>query len=147
MRHLKTIMNDFIKRPFKFGLPEKTGLYDPAMEKDSCGVGFVANINGIPSHEIMLDAYNINSRMDHRGGCGFEANSGDGAGILMALPHSFFQKLARELFNKEIIPGQYAVGNIFLPQSEQERLFCKSYIERIITVSYTHLTLPTNREV
>ena len=125
-------MNDFIKRPFKFGLPEKTGLYDPAMEKDSCGVGFVANINGIPSHEIMLDAYNINSRMDHRGGCGFEANSGDGAGILMALPHSFFQKLARELFNKEIIPGQYAVGNIFLPQSEQERLFCKSYIERII---------------
>ena len=88
-------MHDFIKRPFKFGLPEKTGLYDPAMEKDSCGVGFVANINGIPSHEIMLDAYNINSRMDHRGGCGFEANSGDGAGILMALPHSFFQKLAR----------------------------------------------------
>ena len=50
-------MNDFVKQPYKFGFPEKRGLYDPAMEKDSCGVGFVANIKGIPSHEIMLDAY------------------------------------------------------------------------------------------
>ena len=91
-------MNDMKKLPLKFGFPEKTGLYDPAMEKDSCGVGFVANIKGQPSHQIMLDAYHINSRMDHRGGCGFEANTGDGAGILMALPHSFFQKIAKENF-------------------------------------------------
>mgnify|MGYP000331540715 CR=1 FL=1 len=76
-------MSDFKKRPLKFGFPEKTGLYDPAMEKDSCGVGFVANIKGNPSHEIMLDAYHLNSRMDHRGGCGFEANTGDGAGVLL----------------------------------------------------------------
>jgi len=62
--------------PLKFGYPEKTGLYDPSQEKDSCGVGFVANIKGQPSHQIMLDAYHLNSRMDHRGGCGFEANSG-----------------------------------------------------------------------
>jgi len=65
--------------PLKFGFPEKIGLYDPAMEKDSCGVGCVAHIKGKPSHQIMLDAYHLNSRMDHRGGCGFEANTGDGA--------------------------------------------------------------------
>ncbi|MDH5737515.1 MAG: hypothetical protein OEZ23_04360, partial [Gammaproteobacteria bacterium] len=49
--------------------PGKKGLYDPAMEKDACGVGFVAHIKGIPSRQVMLDAYHINSRMDHRGGC------------------------------------------------------------------------------
>ena len=72
--------------------PSKMGLYDPQFEKDSCGVGLVANIKGIPSREIMEDAYIINSRMDHRGGCGFEENTGDGAGILMALPDKFFQE-------------------------------------------------------
>ena len=125
-------MNDMKKLPLKFGFPEKTGLYDPAMEKDSCGVGFVANINGHPSHQIMLDAYHLNSRMDHRGGCGFEANTGDGAGILMALPHGFFQKLAQKSFNAEIIPGHYAVGNIFLPQIEEERAKCQDAINTII---------------
>ena len=76
--------------------PKKIGLYDPSSEKDSCGVGLVANIKGIPSREIMDDAYLINSRMDHRGGCGFEENTGDGAGILMALPDSFFQDQAKK---------------------------------------------------
>ena len=56
----------------KIGFPEKIGLYDPANEKDSCGVGFVANIKGVPSHEIMTDAYHINSRMDHRGVVGLK---------------------------------------------------------------------------
>ena len=81
----KTLKNKIIQRP------KKNGLYDPQFEKDSCGVGLVANIKGIPSREIMDDAYIINSRMDHRGGCGFEENTGDGAGILMALPDNFFQ--------------------------------------------------------
>ena len=132
-------MSDFKKRPLKFGFPEKTGLYDPAMEKDSCGVGFVANIKGNPSHEIMLDAYHLNSRMDHRGGCGFEANTGDGAGILMALPYSFFQQLGKELFDAKLTAGHFAVGNIFLPQSESERAFCQSTIERIIKEEGQHL--------
>ena len=132
-------MSDFKKRPLKFGFPEKTGLYDPAMEKDSCGVGFVANIKGNPSHEIMLDAYHLNSRMDHRGGCGFEANTGDGAGILMALPYSFFQQLGKELFDAKLTAGHFAVGNIFLPQSESERTFCQSTSERIIKEEGQHL--------
>ncbi len=123
--------NEFV--PPKFGLPDKVGLYDPANEKDSCGVGFVANIKGIPSHQIMLDAYHLNSRMDHRGGCGFEANTGDGAGILMALPHSFFKKIARDELDAELPPpGKYAVGNIFLPQGEEENQKCRDLIARII---------------
>ena len=131
-RVLKEDMNDFKKRPFRFGFPEKVGLYDPAMEKDSCGVGFVANIKGKPSHEIMLDAYHLNSRMDHRGGCGFEANTGDGAGILMALPFSFFQNISLGEFDTELTPGSFAVGNIFLPQSESERAICKDTIAKIV---------------
>ena len=119
--------------PLKFGFPEKTGLYDPANEKDSCGVGFVANIKGVPSHQIMLDAYHLNSRMDHRGGCGFEANTGDGAGILMALPHSFFRKVAREELGADLPEaGSYAVGNIFLPQIKEERELCFDAINRIV---------------
>lgn len=119
--------------PLKFGFPEKTGLYDPAQEKDSCGVGFVANIKGQPSHQIMLDAYHLNSRMDHRGGCGFEANTGDGAGILMALPNSFFHKVAQTEFNVELpAAGQFAVGNIFLPQIDAERETCRQAINEII---------------
>ena len=119
--------------PLKFGYPKKTGLYDPSQEKDSCGVGFVANIKGRPSHQIMLDAYHLNSRMDHRGGCGFEANTGDGAGILTALPKSFFQKVAKTEFDADLPDtGQLAVGNIFLPQVDEERDICRQTINQII---------------
>lgn len=126
-------MSDANKLSLRFGYPEKTGLYDPAFEKDSCGVGFVANIKGQPSHQIMLDAYHLNSRMDHRGGCGFEANTGDGAGILMALPHTFFAKVAAEQLDKKLpAPGAYAVGNMFLPQIVEERELCRQAINDII---------------
>lgn len=119
--------------PLKFGFPPKQGLYDPAQEKDSCGVGFVANIKGKPSHQIMLDAYHLNSRMDHRGGCGFEANTGDGAGILMALPHSFFAKIADKAFGVSLPEaGQYAVGNLFLPQDDAERALCREVINQVV---------------
>ncbi|HAG73159.1 MAG TPA: glutamate synthase subunit alpha, partial [Gammaproteobacteria bacterium] len=126
-------MSDANKLSLRFGYPEKTGLYDPAFEKDSCGVGFVAHIKGKPSQQIMLDAYHLNSRMDHRGGCGFEANTGDGAGILMALPHSFFAKVAAEQLDVTLpAPGAYAVGNIFLPQIVSEREICRQAINKII---------------
>ena len=115
-----------------YGLPDKKGLYDPQFEKDSCGVGLVANIKGIPSREIMDDAFLVNSKMDHRGGCGFEENTGDGAGILIASPDSFFQLEAKKLGIKLPEKGQYAVGNIFLPQSESERAICKDTIANIV---------------
>ncbi|MDX1491060.1 MAG: glutamate synthase large subunit [Pseudohongiellaceae bacterium] len=126
-------MSNNAQIPYKFGFPEKTGLYDPSSEKDSCGVGFVADIKGRPSHKVMLDAYHLNSRMDHRGGCGFEANTGDGAGILMALPHSFFQKVAKNELGIELPEaGKYAVGNIFLPQIAEERAKSVAVINEMI---------------
>ncbi|MBT6450287.1 MAG: hypothetical protein HOK62_06185, partial [Verrucomicrobiales bacterium] len=70
----------------QFGFPKKQGLYDPANEKDSCGVGFVAHVKGVPSHQIVLDAIQMLKNMDHRGACGCEANTGDGSGILTGLP-------------------------------------------------------------
>ena len=118
------------KKPF-YGLPSKTGLYDPQFEKDSCGVGLVANIKGIPSREIMDDAFHVNSKMDHRGGCGFEENTGDGAGILIASPDSFFQSEAKKLDITLPQKGEYAVGNIFLPVIKKERKKCIEVIEKI----------------
>ena len=125
-------MKEDFKEPHKFGLPPKVGLYDPQFEKDSCGVGLVANIKGIPSREIMDDAFLVNSKMDHRGGCGFEENTGDGAGILMAIPDGFFRIEAKKLNLDLPVKGSYAVGNIFLPQSADQRKFCKELIESVI---------------
>ena len=105
-----------------FGFPEKQGLYDPNLEKDSCGVGFVANVKGKPSHQIVVDADTILKNMDHRGACGCEQNTGDGAGILVGLPDGFLRRVAKEEFHVDLpAKGLYAAG----------------------TVSYTHLTLPT----
>ena len=123
---------DKIHKPSKFGFTPKRGLYDPQFEKDSCGVGLVANIKGIPSREIMDDAFHINSRMDHRGGCGFEENTGDGAGILMAIPDNFFRLEAVKLKFNITKQGDYAVGNIFLPQNKDERAYCIQEIEKTV---------------
>ena len=132
MKELINQRNKTIDKRRRINLPSKNGLYDPYYEKDSCGVGLVANIKGIPSREIMDDAYHVNSQMDHRGGCGFEENTGDGAGILIALPDSFFKSIAKQHSFTLPQKGLYAVGNIFLPQNPDERSFCKNLVERII---------------
>ena len=116
----------------KKGYPARSGLYDPAFEKDACGVGFVANIKGVASHEIMTDAYHINTRMDHRGGCGFEENTGDGAGILTAMPHRFLRSVCGELDIRLPDPGDYAVGNVFLPQNADERAATKRIMAKVV---------------
>src|SRR5690606_4302473 len=82
--------------------PPKAGLYDPIHEKDSCSVGFIAHIQGKPSHGIVRDALTMLHRMDHRGACGCEPNTGDGAGILTALPHAFLAQVAREELHVEL---------------------------------------------
>ena len=82
----------------RFGFPKKQGLYDPAYEKDSCGVGFVAHIKGQRSHQIILDANEVLRNMDHRGACGCEPNTGDGAGILTALPYEFLVQVPNAAF-------------------------------------------------
>jgi glutamate synthase (NADPH/NADH) large chain len=113
--------------------PAKQGLYDPANEKDSCGVGFVADMKGRPSHEIITEADHALRRMDHRGGCGCETNTGDGCGILTALPHIFMAKAAKTEFGADLPEsGRYAVGNVFLPTGQQERDKCKATVEQFI---------------
>ena len=72
------------------GYPSKQGLYDPRNEHDACGMGFIVNIKGIPSHALVHQALEILVRLEHRGGCGCEPNSGDGAGILMQIPPQVF---------------------------------------------------------
>ena len=74
------------------GLPPKQGLYDPQFEHDACGVGFVVNMKGRKSHELVDQALRILVNLDHRGACGCEANTGDGAGILMQTPHEFLRR-------------------------------------------------------
>jgi glutamate synthase (NADPH/NADH) large chain len=117
----------------RIGFPEAQGLYDPSLEKDSCGVGFVANVKGIPSHQIVLDADHILRSMNHRGACGCEANTGDGAGILTALPDKFLRKTAKRSFGIELPKsGLYAVGNVFLPQDVHERAKCLEVVQSIV---------------
>lgn len=119
----------------QFGMPEKHGLYDPANEKDSCGVGFVAHVKGHRSHQIILDADQVLRSMDHRGACGCEANTGDGAGILTALPDDLLRDIARSEFKTELPEqGRYAIAQVFLPTDTNERDTCKGIFERFVSV-------------
>ena len=115
------------------GFPRKQGLYDPAHEKDSCGVGFVAHVKGVPSHQIVLDAHQMLQNMDHRGACGCEPNTGDGSGILTGLPLSFLQKAAKQDLGVNLPgEGKFGAGVVFLPQKEVERDRCIQCVEAII---------------
>src|SRR5579862_6020838 len=91
------------------------GLFDPALEKDSCGVGFIADIKGRKSHKIVEDALTILVNLEHRGAVGADPRAGDGAGILVQTPHKFFAKQSAALGFKLPAPGEYAVGVVFLP--------------------------------
>lgn len=118
---------------FENGLPVKHGLYDPANEKDSCGVGFIANVKGVRSHSIVRDAAFALSAMDHRGACGCEANTGDGAGMLTALPDEFMRAEAKRLFNAELPEeGNYAIAQVFMPRDPAERAKCREALEKYV---------------
>lgn len=114
------------------GVPEKPlGLYDPKFDKDSCGVGFVAELSGESSRKTITDALEMLVRMAHRGACGCETNTGDGAGILVALPHDFFKEAAKNVGFQLPPPGEYAVGMFFLPQSENRREESKKVFTKV----------------
>ncbi|HEX5637045.1 MAG TPA: glutamate synthase subunit alpha, partial [Gammaproteobacteria bacterium] len=120
----------------QYGLPGKNGLYDPSKETENCGVGFVAHIKGQPSHQIVLDADHILRRMEHRGACGCETNTGDGAGIMTSLPHTFLSRVAKEAFGTDLpAKGRYAAGNVFLPVDTTERETCKKLINEQIAAA------------
>ncbi len=109
-----------------------SGLYHPAFEKDSCGVGFIANIKGRKSHQIVTDALTMLERMEHRGACGCEPNTGDGAGILIQVPHEFFSSECHKLGFKLPTFGSYGVGLVFFPRDAKVREECRTVLNRQI---------------
>ncbi len=110
--------------------PPKQGLYDPANEHDACGVGFVANIKGVKSHQIIQQGLGILERLTHRGAVGADPKAGDGAGILFQIPDAFF----RQVVDFELPPeGEYAIGMLFLPRNEASRNVCEEAIEGLVS--------------
>jgi len=129
---------------------QNKGLYVPSMEKDSCGTGFIANLNGIKSHKVIEDALTMLQNMEHRGACGCEENTGDGAGILIQIPHEFFKKKAKNL--KFELPefGKYGVGMVFFPDDkilkEQCRVLLNDYIDELGFNLLGYRKVPTDNE-
>ncbi|HEY3451905.1 MAG TPA: glutamate synthase large subunit [Myxococcales bacterium] len=113
------------------GLPSPRGLYDPRHEHDACGVGFVANLNAQASHEVIVKGVQILENLAHRGACGCDPETGDGAGVLIQLPHALFKRTCQGLGFSLPAPGEYGVGMVFLPVERQARLLCEGVLERI----------------
>ncbi|MDX2109686.1 MAG: glutamate synthase large subunit [Verrucomicrobiota bacterium] len=115
------------------GRPEAQGLYDPSFEHDSCGIGFVVNVKGTRTHDIVQMGLKILVNMDHRGACGCEPNTGDGAGILLQLPHEFFKAvLPSHNIHDLPEPGFYGAGLVFLPRDPILQRKCEETIERVV---------------
>jgi glutamate synthase (ferredoxin) len=112
--------------------PGPQGLYDPAHEHDACGVGFVVDLRGRKSANIIKNGLQILLNLEHRGACGCEVNTGDGAGILMQVPHKFFLGKADRLGIKLPQAGHYAVGVVFLPTAADSRAACEALFEQIV---------------
>lgn len=104
------------------------GLYHPSFEKDACGIGFVAHLKGKKSHEVIEDALIMLGNMEHRGGCGCEKNTGDGAGILIQIPHLFYKEEARKLNIDLPELGKYGTGLTFFPKNEIYKRKCKEIL-------------------
>jgi len=113
-------------------LPQREGLYDPAYEHDACGVGFVVNIKGERSHEIIAKALQVLDNLTHRGACGCDPTSGDGAGILIQIPHEFLKCEALKCGFELPAPGQYGVGQVFLPRDGAKRAACEAVFDKIV---------------
>jgi glutamate synthase (NADPH) large chain len=114
------------------GLPPAQGLYDPAHEHDACGIGFVASIAGQKSHDIVEKGIQVLLNLTHRGACGCDPETGDGAGVLIQIPHKFFARECEKLGFKLPKAGGYGVGMIFLPVEKHPRLQCEGILERIV---------------
>jgi glutamate synthase (ferredoxin) len=115
------------------GLPEKQGLYDPQYEHDACGVGFICQMKGKRNHEIIGQALTVLVNMDHRGACGCETNTGDGAGILIQIPHKFLKKATASLGFTLPEAGRYGLGMVYLSPDPLVRTKSEQLFESIAT--------------
>src|SRR5579875_873249 len=113
-------------------LPQAQGLYLPTFERDACGVGFVVDLHGRKSHQIIQMGLQVLDNLTHRGACGCDPLTGDGAGILLQLPDTFFRQPAAGLHFTLPAAGQYAVAMVFLPQEADESDLCEQIFERIV---------------
>jgi glutamate synthase (NADPH) large chain len=114
------------------GLPSARGLYSPTHEHDACGIGFVAHMAGARSHEIIRQGILILVNLTHRGACGCDPETGDGAGVLIQIPHAFFARECARLGFSLPAPGEYGCGITFLPVEPQQRLQVEGVVERIV---------------
>ena len=118
------------------GYPLKQGLYSPQNEHDACGMGFVVNVKGVQSHSIVVQGLEVLENIEHRGACGCEPNTGDGAGILTQIPDRFFRSVCKfELPRK----GKYGVGVLFLPSEKDQLDLCRNVIENIVYEENQHV--------
>src|SRR5882724_12513015 len=112
--------------------PEAFGLFDPVREHDACGVGFIVDLKNRPTHDIVSKGLDILENLEHRGAVGADPLMGDGAGIMVQIPHAFF---AREMMKQGITlpePGKYAVSHLFLPQDHDLRVKMEKVVEKVI---------------
>ena len=112
--------------------PGPQGLYDPRFEHDACGVGFVVNIKGQRSHALVSQAFEVLVNLLHRGACGCEANTGDGAGMLIQMPDKFLRKVTAPLGITLPAPHEYGVGMVFLPRDVRQREDIQALFEQIV---------------
>jgi len=124
-------MND-TKLNKNFPRLRKQGLYDPWFEHDACGVGLVANIKGLKSHDMIAKGLEVLINLGHRGAAGADPDTGDGAGLLIQIPHEFFARETAKLGIDLPAPGNYAVATVFLPQDIEERKKCEDVIESTV---------------
>ena len=110
------------------GMPKKQGLYDPRFERDSCGVGFVVNVDGTRSHRIIRQGLEVLCNLAHRGACGCDPETGDGAGALIQIPHEFLRRDCQAMGMQLPSPGDYGVGMVFLPRELEAR----ARLERVL---------------
>src|SRR6201988_459992 len=119
------------RRPAVPGPPPAQGLYDPVHEHDACGVGFAGDIEGRRSHTIVRQALSVLINLLHRGACGCEANTGDGAGIIIQMPHAFLARECGRLGMTLPAPGHYGAGLVFLPREPAQAATCRGIVEQI----------------
>ena len=139
------------RTPYRTERPGKQGLYDPAYEHDACGVGFIVDIKGRKSHQILKQGLQILTNLDHRGACGAEVNTGDGAGVLLQMPHKFLQVAAKKARIDLPAEGHYGCGIVFLPRNATLRRRIEEKFEQIVqSEGQTVLgwrTVPTNNSM
>ena len=117
----------------RLGPPPKQGLYDPQFEHDACGVGFIVDIKGKKSNAIVKQGIQLLKNLDHRGASGSEVNTGDGAGMLIQMPHAFLKKVAKKDARINLPePGMYAAGNIFMPRNATQRRKIEEVFARVV---------------